>query len=296
MEICRGCGAFVMEGWDRCKICGHDPMAVLAPAEPEGKARRKKASPKKASPKKAGPDTPRPDTPRPDKPRADKAGAGRAAWAGLAVLALGAAGYILWYRPAQETDSASADGGRATATDGAAVDPAAPVDTTPATQPAPTATTAAPGGGSPGRMRDDFAAAIGGLGAATFPLPGDAWPCAGRLVVDALGGADALAAQGLAPADFANGAVEGRLVVPSGAIDLVAAGLASCGIDMVDLVVRQIAATNDAEIVACISAGLDHGIANRALATQLATGAEAMVPGNEFYDHLLAVAADCDLG
>jgi hypothetical protein len=288
MEICRGCGAFLMEGWDTCKICGHDPMAVLADPEPVAKRARVRRSTKAA--KTTQGTTSQPKGSREPSPSREAQRSGRAILVAAVAVAVAAAGYFAWYRPSQ--DDATTDAGLAASdATGAPADPAAPVDTAP-TAP-PTTPVVPPGDGPAGRTRDDFAGAIGGLGAAAFPLPGDAWPCAGRLVVDALGGAAVLAAEGLAPADFTNGTTADRLVVPPGAIDLVAASIAGCGIDMADLVVRQIAGTNDAGVVTCINAGLDRGLANRALATQLATGEAAMVPGSEFYDHLVAVATDC---
>jgi hypothetical protein len=303
-----------MDGWDRCKICGHDPMADFAvPDEPASskRARRSDKAAKAEKPAKAPEPTTAPKAVTAPKPaRAEEAleaatplppgtpdaGAsarsrGRSALGVLAAFALVGGGAFAWYRLSGADEPAGDAGLAATVPTDAFFDTVTSTTTT--STPLATASTApvigGPGAGGP----VDFAVAIGSVGAASFPLPGSAWPCAGRIVVEALGGVDALSAQGLAPTNFADGTLGDGPAVPPGAIDLVATRLVECGIDMVDLVVRDMASSNQASVMNCVNAGLDHALANRALAAQLATGTDAMAPDGELFAHVRDVATDC---
>src|SRR5688500_15932824 len=73
METCRACGAFLMPGWDTCKICGHDP-AVALPAEVEaasskkGRRGRAEKAPKPEKASKAKKAAPAPAAAQPEPP------------------------------------------------------------------------------------------------------------------------------------------------------------------------------------------------------------------------------------
>jgi hypothetical protein len=304
MEVCKSCGAFLMEGWDRCRICGHDPAAPAAALEtepPKGRGRNKDRAPKEPKPVRA-----------PKEPTA----AGTVAMFVVLVAAMVGAGYLFWYQPQQEEEADEAAARAAAAVGSTTTDPAAgtsaPVDPSAVsgdtstsdpsvTTPGQVVTTGRPGstalsGAVPSRQQ--YAISIGTIGRNSYPnTSADAWTCAGGLTIDALGGPDALFAQGVAPADFEaadvadSGLIE-RLVVPPGSLDLVASGLRGCGIDGEEIVIASLS-TDTPEQRACIVAGLDGSLANQALATQLMGGDDALAPGTAFYDHLLAVALGC---
>jgi hypothetical protein len=292
-----------MEGWDRCRICGHDPAApaaALAAESQKGRGRKKGAEPK---------------APKPPRAPKEPTTAGTVAMFVVLVAAMVGAGYLFWYQPQQEEDEQAAARAAAvvgsTTTDPAGgtsvpVDPsAAPGDTSTtdpsATRPGQVDTTARPGstalsGQVPSRQQ--YAISIGTIGRNAYPTTSaDAWTCAGGLTIDALGGPDAVFAQGVAPVDFeaadvADSRLDRRLVIPDGALDLIASGLRGCGIDGEELFISSLS-TDTPEQRACIVAGLDGTLANQALAGQLMGGAEALTPGTAFYDHLLAVALGC---
>ena len=297
MEICRGCGAFIMAGWDRCKICGHDPNASLADPDPAAGA-----------PARAKTRQPR----QPRQPR-DGGPLGTSLLFVVLLAAVAGAGYLFWYAP-NHADDPDADAAAVEASasetafdpagDPGPVDPAtgAPLATTTiappvdATTPPADATTPPAGPGA----RDQYAAAIATTGQNLYPDSDEAaWICAGGLVIDALGGAPVVAGQGVQPSDFVLRETESdlgqRLTVPAGAIDAVAAGLQGCGIDSAALLANTLMAdTPDQQ--ACIAAGLNRSLANGSVAGQLLVGAEALQRQTDFINHYLAVASGCGLG
>jgi hypothetical protein len=305
MEVCKGCGAFLMEGWDSCRICGHDPAAPVGTDDAEAERRRGRRKQREAK------------EPRPPRAPKEPTTAGTLALFVVLVAAMVGAGYVFWYQPRQDEEAeqaaarAAAAVGATTSTDptgatAAPADPSAvPGDSSttapPAVDPAQVATTARPAttalsGAVPSRQQ--YAISIGMIGRTSYPnTSADAWTCAGGLTIDALGGPDAVFAQGVAPshfeaADVADSRLDQRLVIPAGALDLIASGLRGCGIDGEELFIASLS-TDTQEQRACIVAGLDGTLANQAIAGQLMGGSEALAPGTAFYDHLLSVALGC---
>jgi hypothetical protein len=310
MEVCKSCGAFLMEGWERCRICGHDPAAPAPTPEAEahgGKGRGKRTKSRE------------PKEPKPPRGPKEPTTVGTVAMFVVLVAAMVGAGYLFWYQPQQEEEAEQSAARAAAALGTTPTDPASdtsvPVDPTaapgdtstsapPVTTPDAVVTTVRPAttplsGEAPGRQQ--YAIAIGTIGRNNYPnTSADAWTCAGGLTIDALGGPDAVFAQGVAPADFeaadvADSRLDQRLVIPNGALDLVASGLRGCGIDGEELFIASLS-TDTPEQRACIVAGLDGTLANQAIAGQLMGGPEALAPGTAFYDHLLAVALGCGQG
>ena len=199
MEVCKGCGAFLMEGWERCRICGHDPAAPAPTPEgesPRGKGRRQRREPKQ---------------PKPPRGPKEPTTLGTVAMFVVLVAAMVGAGYLFWYQPQQEEEAeqaaarAAAALGTTTPTDPAGgtavpVDPSAvPGDTSTSAPSDPTpavVTTARPGSTAlSGEVptRQQYAIAIGTIGRNSYPsTSADAWTCSGGLTIDALGGPDAV--------------------------------------------------------------------------------------------------------
>lgn len=275
MPTCRACGAFLMPGWDRCKICGADPTAV--PTVPAGHKTAKTA--KAAKPPKA---------PRPPKAAKTPRTGASSVRAGLAVLVVAVAALGWFFLLEDRTDEATTGAFGSTETslpDPSATDPSAVETTLPVTQ-----STVDP---SVVPTSEDFAAVIADAGTRAYPeVPAASWSCVGRTGIDTLGGADELNARGVTPADF-SGDLGGIVATPAGSIDAVVAAFGSCSVDVRTMILSRVAAENPLAGANCLATGLDGTLVDQSVAASLVGVPNATAPDGALGQHLEGLATRC---
>lgn len=277
MPTCRSCGAFLMPGWDRCKICGSDP--TVARTVPTGQKPAQLTKPTRPAEVLKPPKTTK-------TPRTPKTGPSSLP-AGLAVLVVAVAALGWFFLLEDRTDEATIGAGSTetslpdpSATGSPAVETTVPV--TPSTvNPSAIATS------------EDFAAVIADAGIRAYPeVLAESWSCVGRVSIDALGGADELNARGVTPADF-SGDSSGIVATPAGSIDAVTAAFGTCSVDVRSMVLSRVAAENPLAGASCLATGVDGTLIEQSVAASLVGVPNATAPDSALGQHLEGLAANC---